>query len=163
MKIKLSTSWIFLIIVFIFYLVLFIVNQTSFFLSLLFFSNLFLKIIHVFLIVFILMVLVDYFITLDLLLRHLKNRGVKKWILISIAGILSVGPIYMWYPLLADLKKKGLSYGLIACFLYNRAIKIPLLPFAIYYFGWKYILILTIIMIFISFIQGILINIIIER
>ncbi len=64
----------------------------------------------------------------------------------------------MWYPLLSDLKDKGLNYGLISCFLYNRAIKIPLIPLAIIYFGFKYIFILTIVMIFISIIQGILID-----
>jgi len=72
--------------------------------------------------------------------------------------VLSTGPIYMWYPLLADLKNKGLSYGLIACFLYNRGIKITLLPIAIFYFGWKYVLVLSLAMIFVSIIQGILLN-----
>ena len=64
----------------------------------------------------------------------------------------------MWYPLLADLRNKGLSYGLIACFLYNRAIKIPLIPLAIIYFSWQYIVILLVVMIFASIIQGILLN-----
>jgi len=79
-------------------------------------------------------------------------------VFVIIGGMLSTGPIYMWYPLLADLRNRGLNYGLIACFLYNRAIKIPLLPIAIFYFGWKYIIILSFVMIFISIIQGILIN-----
>ncbi len=64
----------------------------------------------------------------------------------------------MWYPLLADLKNKGLSYGFIACFLYNRAIKIPLIPLAIAYFSWQYILILSFTMIIMSVVQGILID-----
>ena len=64
----------------------------------------------------------------------------------------------MWYPLLAELKEKGIGYGYLATFLYNRAIKIPLLPIAIFYFGLKYVVILTIVMIFISIIQGIIIN-----
>jgi hypothetical protein len=68
----------------------------------------------------------------------------------------------MWYPLLADLKNKGLNDGLIACFLYNRAIKIPLLPLAIIYFSWQYILVLTIVMVLASVTQGILLNKIIE-
>jgi len=54
--------------------------------------------------------------------------------------------------------KKAIAGVLIACFLYNRAIKIPLLPIAFFYFGWKYVLILSFIMIIMSFIQGILIN-----
>jgi uncharacterized membrane protein YraQ (UPF0718 family) len=64
----------------------------------------------------------------------------------------------MWYPLLADLKEKGLSHGLIACFLYNRAIKIPLLPLLIFYFNWQFVIVLTIVMIGASLIQGIFVN-----
>ncbi|MFW5847263.1 MAG: hypothetical protein ACOCUU_03850 [Nanoarchaeota archaeon] len=104
------------------------------------------------------MSLTNYFITPKFVMRHLGGKGIKKWFFIIIGGILSTGPIYMWYPFLADLKNKNLSYGLIACFLYNRAIKIPLLPIAIFYFGWQYILVLSIVMIFVSVLQGMLIN-----
>jgi uncharacterized membrane protein YraQ (UPF0718 family) len=104
------------------------------------------------------MTLSNYLITPEFIIKHLRGKGFKKWFFMIVGGILSSGPIYMWYPLLADLKKKGLSYGLIACFLYNRAIKIPLLPLAIIYFGWQYIFVLTIIMIIVSITQGILIN-----
>jgi len=64
----------------------------------------------------------------------LREKGIKKWIFVIIGGVLSTGAIYMWYPFLADLKDKGLNYGLISCFLYNRAIKIPLLPLMVFYF-----------------------------
>ena len=71
---------------------------------------------------------------------------------------MSSGPIYMWYPLLSDLKKKGLNSGFIACFLYNRSIKIAILPMAILYFGWKYVLVLSVVMILMSVAQALLIN-----
>jgi uncharacterized membrane protein YraQ (UPF0718 family) len=112
----------------------------------------------IFLLVFVLMTLSNFLITPEFVVKHLKEKGIKKWFFVIIGGIISSGPIYMWYPLLADLRNKGLNYGLIACFLYNRAIKIPLLPLMIIYFNWKYIFILTIIMIIISIIQGILLN-----
>jgi len=64
----------------------------------------------------------------------------------------------MWYPLLADLKEKGMKNSLIATFLYNRAIKIPLIPITIYYFGIKLTIILTIYMIIFSIINGILVG-----
>ena len=56
------------------------------------------------------------------------------------AGIISMGPIYMWYPLLARLKKKGLKSRYIAAFLYARAVKLPLLPVFAFYFGWPFAL-----------------------
>lgn len=157
-KRNISTSWYFLIFVLIAYLVLFLVSRESFFDSLSFFGNILLKIIPIFAIVFILMVISNYFITPQFVLKHTREKGVNKWFFIIVGGILSSGPIYMWYPLLADLKSKGLSYGLIACFLYNRAIKIPLLPLIVLYFGWKYVIVLTFVMVFISVIQGILID-----
>ena len=153
-----SGSNYFLMIMLLIYFLFFIFKEEIFFLSIDFFYNIFLKIIPVFLIIFILMSLTNYFITPKFITKHLKKKGIKKWFYVIIGGTLSSGPIYMWYPLLAELKKKGLSYGLIGCFLYNRAIKIPIIPIAIFYFGWKYILILSFIMIFMSIIQGIIIN-----
>jgi uncharacterized membrane protein YraQ (UPF0718 family) len=155
---NISSSWYFLIIVILIYLILFILNQNLFLQSLNFFYKIILKIIPIFAIVFILMAISNYFITPKFIIKHLKEKGIKKWFFVIVGGILSAGPIYMWYPLLGDLKNKGLNYGLIACFLYNRAIKIPLFPIAIFYFGLKYILILSGAMIIISIIQGILLN-----
>jgi len=155
---QISGSWYFLIGILLIYLIMFFIKQDLFSLSIIFFYNILLKIIPVFILVFVLMSLTNYFITPKFVMKHLGGKGIKKWFFTIIGGILSTGPIYMWYPLLADLKNKGLSYGLIACFLYNRAIKIPLLPIAIFYFGWQYILVLSFVMIFVSVIQGILIN-----
>ncbi len=155
---KISGNWYFLIITILIYLFILIFKQDLFFSSLNFFNEIILKIIPIFILVFILMVLTNYFITPKFIMKHFKEKGIKKWFFVILGGILSTGPIYLWYPLLENLKNKGLSYGLITCFLYNRAIKIPLLPIAIFYFGWKYILILSFVMIFMSVIQGMIIN-----
>ncbi|RLG12384.1 hypothetical protein DRN69_06875 [Candidatus Pacearchaeota archaeon] len=155
---RIGSGWYFLVIVSLIYILLVIFKQDLFFSSLNFFYRIMLKIIPILISVFVLMVLINYFITPKFIMKHLREKGFKKWFFVVIGGILSSGPIYMWYPLLADLKSKGLNYGLIACFLYNRAIKIPLIPFAIFYFGWKYIMVLSFVMIFMSIIQGIIIN-----
>ncbi len=44
--------------------------------------------------------------------------------------------------------------GLIAAFLYNRAIKIPLLPLMVYYFGTRFVLIFTCYIVVASIVQG---------
>jgi len=155
---RLHGSWYFLLAIILIYILLSIFSKEIYLDSLNFFSQIIYKIIPIFIMVFVLMTLSNYFITPKFIVRHLKDRGLKKWFFVIIGGILSSGPIYMWYPLLADLKNKGLNYGLIACFLYNRAIKIPLLPLAIIYFSWQYIIILTVVMVVVSIIQGILIN-----
>ena len=160
---QISVAWYFLIVILLVYFFLFIFKQDLFFQSTAFFNSVIFKIIPIFVLVFVLMSITNYFVTPKFVSKHLNEKGVKKWIYIIIGGVLSTGPIYMWYPLLADLKNKGLSYGLIACFLYNRGIKITLLPIAIFYFGWKYVLVLSLAMIFVSIIQGILLNKLIKR
>jgi len=155
---QISGSWYFLIIILLIYLLLFIFRQDLFSLSLNFFYNILKKIIPIFILVFVLMSLTNYFITPKFIMKHLREKGIKKWFFIIIGGILSTGPIYMWYPFLADLKDKGLNYGFIACFLYNRAIKIPLIPLMIFYFTIRYVLILAVVMMVMSVVQGIIIN-----
>ena len=87
-----------------------------------------------------------------------KGSGIRGWLLATAGGILSTGPIYMWYPLLSDLKSSGMKKSLIAAFLYNRAVKIPMLPVMMYYFGWEFTIILTIYMIIFSVINGIVVE-----
>jgi hypothetical protein len=50
--------------------------------------------------------------------------------------------------------------GLIGVFLYNRAIKIPLLPLLIYYFGTAFTILLLMWMIIASLVEGKIIEII---
>jgi len=155
---QLPGSWYFLgIMIFVFFLFS-IFNQEIYFESLKFFTQIIYKIIPIFVLVFVLMSFTNYFITTNFIIKHLKDKGMKKWFFVIIGGILSSGPIYMWYPLLADLRNKGLNYGLIACFLYNRSIKIPLIPLAVIYFSWEFIIVLLVVMILVSVIQGIMIN-----
>ena len=160
---KISGAWFFFIFMVMLYLLLFFVNPNLCISSLIFFRQILIKIIPIFLLVWFLMVIANYFITPKFVFKYFDKKSANKWFFAIIGGILSEGPIYIWYPLLADLKKKGLDYGFVACFLYNRAIKLPILPAAIYYFGWKYILILAIIMIMASIGQGIIINRIIKE
>jgi len=110
------------------------------------------------------MALMNHFVTKEFIIKHFtKGSNARSWTFAIITGIFSMGPIYMWYPLLAEAKDKGISHGLIACFLYNRAIKIHLFPVAIFYFGIKYVLILLIVMVSMSIAQGIIINKIFRR
>jgi uncharacterized membrane protein YraQ (UPF0718 family) len=73
-----------------------------------------------------------------------SQAGMKGVILSAGAGIISTGPIYAWYPLLKDLREKGADNTFVAIFLGNRAVKPFLLPIMISYFGWIYVLILTV-------------------
>jgi len=117
-----------------------------------------LNIIPIFLLVFVLSFLGNYFLSSQSIAKNLNRKKTTKWVFVILGGILSMGPIYMWYPLLAELRGKLLSDGMVACFLYNRAIKLPLLPMAIFYFGWRYVAVLSFVMIGASIFQGFIMN-----
>ena len=76
-----------------------------------------------------------------------KGANIKGIALSLVAGIISMGPIYAWYPLLKNLREKGAGTGPIAIFLYSRAVKPFLLPVMIAYFGWVYVVILTLLIV----------------
>ena len=127
--------------------------------SLIFFFSIIRKIIWIFVLVFALMVLVDYFVKPKRLARYLgKNAGLKGWLISIGSGIISTGAIYMWYPLLSELQKKGMRTAYITVFFYNRAIKPALLPLLILYFGLTYTIVLTIVMIIVSIFQGVIVE-----
>ena len=113
----------------------------------------------IFLVVIILMAIIGYFAKPMDILKYLgKESGLKSWFIAVIAGILSHGPMYAWYPLLEDMRKKGLRDGLVAAFFYARAVKLPLLPLMIDYFGIVFTITLNILIIITSFLQGYLIE-----
>jgi len=106
-------------------------------------------------IVFALLFVSNLVIDSKTVVRYLgRQAGKGGWLVVIVAGIISAGPIYLWYPLLSDLKQKGMREALIAVFLYNRAVKIPLLPMMILYFGVKTVVILTIYMVIFSVLNG---------
>lgn len=151
-------DWRFLLIIIGIYGILFFIKEDAFWQSIIFSSQLLLKTSPLFLIIWLLMAFSNSLVGEKLIFKWLEKSKTYHWLLAIIGGILSSGPIYLWYPLLADLKKKGFNNGLIACFLYNRAIKLPLMPLLIYYFDWRYALTLTISMVIASIIQGVVIN-----
>jgi uncharacterized membrane protein YraQ (UPF0718 family) len=73
-----------------------------------------------------------------------RGAGIRGVILSTAAGVLSMGPIYAWYPLLKGLREKGASDFHLANFLSNRAVKPFLLPLMVFYFGWVFTLALTV-------------------
>jgi len=83
-----------------------------------------------------------------------KGAIIRQTLLAALAGIVSAGPIYAWYPMLKDLREKGADHSLIGVFLVNRAVKPFLLPVMVSIFGWTYVLILTLLTVAGSFSVG---------
>jgi hypothetical protein len=94
--------------------------------------------------IFALLLLLDLVVKPERVRRHLGARsGPSGWLLAIAGGVLSVGPIYAWYELLRELWSQGMRTAFLIAFLYSRAIKLPLLPLMIHYFGMAYTLVLT--------------------
>ena len=87
-----------------------------------------------------------------------SGTNIKGILLSAAAGIISMGPIYIWYPLLKELREKGAGNMPIAVFLYNRAVKPFLLPVMVAYFGWVYVGILTVMTVLASVVNGYLVG-----
>ncbi len=118
-------------------------------------GRIFVTIFPVLIVIVFLMGLLNYFLKPKRISRYLgEEAGMKSWLIAISAGVLSHGPIFVWYPLLRDLHDRGMRASLVAVFLYNRAIKIPLLPIMVYYFGISFVVILMAYMVIASIVEG---------
>jgi uncharacterized membrane protein YraQ (UPF0718 family) len=84
------------------------------------------------------MVALNRFLSPSLASRLLGRKAGPRGLLYSaLAGIVSMGPIYAWYPLFTALKDKGASSYNIANFMCCRSVKPVLVPVLVGYFGWR--------------------------
>lgn len=108
---------------------------------------------------FAVMFLLNLWIKPDHIKRFMgKGKKVRGTLLSSIAGILSTGPIYAWYPLLRNFRDKGMSDFHLALFLGCRAVKIPLMPLMAAYFGWSFTLILNMMIVLAAMLTGVTVS-----
>ncbi len=161
---KINRAIIFPGIVLILYVLLLIITPETAFVALKSSGWVFLRLCIPLCLVFIFMLVLNLYLKPADIVRFIgKGSGIKGKFISASAGIISVGPIYAWYPLLKDLKEKGAANDLITIFLGNRAIKPFLLPIMISYFGWVYVLILTTLTILGSFITGYFVGILVKK
>jgi len=117
--------------------------------------RLFLGIIPVLILVIILMASANFFMTRERITRYIgKSSGLRGYAIAAFSGVISHGPIFAWYPLIGEMVDEGMNIELAAIFLYTRAIKLPLLPILIYYFGLKFVVVWFLWLIIGSFLLG---------
>jgi uncharacterized membrane protein YraQ (UPF0718 family) len=109
--------------------------------------------------VFLLLFLANLVLQPKWIRRYLgKGSGTRGWLAAVLGGMFSLGPIYPWYAMLGELQEKGMRRALIAAFLYSRAVKLPLLPLMIHYFGVAYTVILCLYLLVFSVLSGIVVE-----
>lgn len=118
-----------------------------------------LKLLPIFVMIIFITTMINYFVKPKMMMKYFsKESGIKAWAYSIVGGIVSPGPMYVWYPILRELRENGLKNGLLATFMYTRAIKIPFIPIMIDYFG----VIFTIVIFTYILLGGILQGIVIE-
>lgn len=154
-KWTLSGSYIFALAVGLLYGIFFWINPEKTFVALSTSLKIFGYILLPLFVVFILMILVNLYFRASQVTRLLGEKAGFRGIMLSAAaGIISMGPIYAWFPLLKEIKERGAGNITIAVFLGNRAVKPFLLPIMISYFGWTYVLLVTFFMFIASVVIG---------
>lgn len=152
-------GWLFLALTLLAYMLLSLINPEATTKSLTFFMHVMTQVFPMLGLVFLLLFIANLLLEPKWIKRYLgKGSGIKGWIAAIIGGILSLGAIYAWYAMLSELKQKGMRTALIATFLYSRAVKLPLLPLMVHYFGMAYTLILCLYLIIFSIINGFLVE-----
>jgi len=163
-KKQIFNVWAFPVSVLVLYIILFTIAPDKALLSLESSGKTLLNILVPLCCVFILMFVLNLFVKPSHIVKLLgKGTTIRGLGLTILAGIISMGPIFIWYGLLRELREKGVKNSLLAVFLGNRAIKPFLLPVLISYFGWRYTLILTLFMILGALATGLCISIAAEK
>jgi len=158
MKIQFKGTLFFLLVVFI-YLVLFFINSEKTAIALEKGGLILLGLIPIFVLVIILTATINYFLKPQQIIKYFGEKsGIAGWFYALLGGIVSHGPMYAWYPMIQDMKSHGLKDGLITTFFYSRAIKLPLLPLMIDYFGLIFTTVLSIYILVGAYVQGKLIE-----
>jgi len=164
LKEKIRFGWLFCLVMILIFCLVYIFRPELGLASWQYLLNLTKKIAPLLLLVFALMFFSFIVLQPKTIIKYLgQGSGVKGWLIAVVGGIMSTGPIYMWYPLLADLKQAGTRNHLLATFIYSRAIKIPLMPILLFYFSLPFVIILTVYLIIFSFINGIIVGKIINN
>ena len=152
-------GWTFLAVVLIAYALTWAYNPDATMRALSFFTKVAGRLLPVLAWVFSLLVVINLVLEPKRIGIHLgKQSGIKGWGMAVIGGIVFLGPVYAWYTLLSELRQKGMREALIATFLCSRAIKLPLLPLMIHYFGVPYTLVLCCYLLVFAVINGLLVE-----
>ena len=145
----------FLIIVLVLYIILLLSDTTSTLSALQKAGSILLSLLPLFLLIITLTALINYFLKPKQIIKHFgKDSGAKGIFYALIGGIISHGPMYAWYGMLQDMRSHGLKDGLIATFMYARAVKLPLLPFMVDLFGMLFTIVMTLYILIAAVLQG---------
>lgn len=163
-KDKIWWNWLFFLVVIFLYILTILFDSSSTLIILKTFWKMLVEILPILLLISLFIFLFNILVSNKKVTSYLKKGWYFKKIIFSVIfGIASSGPIYLWYWLLRDLHKIWLTLWHIAAFSYARAIKLPMLPIMIPYFGIKFSILFIVVLFFFSFVQWFIVDFLFER
>jgi uncharacterized membrane protein YraQ (UPF0718 family) len=157
---RVKGSWLFLAAVLALYLLVFLFSRQQALDAVAIDLRIVLQMVLPLFIAFTIMLIINLYVGPKKIIALMGTRiGISGVFFSSLAGIISMGPIYAWYPMLKGLKEKGVPIFYLGNFLGNRAIKPFLLPVMISFFGWTY----TILFNGLVWISSIIVSLILSR
>ncbi len=101
--------------------------------------NIFGSVILLIMAVFGLIGLLQVWISRDVIVRLLgRDSGIKSLLLASFCGTLLIGPAYLVFPLLMEIRKQGARWAVVAIVLTSYAVKLQMLPIESGFLGWPF-------------------------
>lgn len=145
----------FLLTVGIIYIILFLINTQDTTLALFKSIEVLYSLLPIFILIIFISALINFFLKPKHIIKHFgEDSGFRGIVYALLSGILSHGPMYMWYGIVNEIRESGAKDKLVIIFLYARAVKIPLLVFMIDLFGLAFTIIITLYTIVASVLQG---------
>ena len=100
---------------------------------------LFLSVIMLILAVFCLVGLLQVWISRDQIVRLLgRDSGIKGLLIAALCGTLLIGPAYIIFPLLMELRQRGARWAVVAIVLTSYAVKLQMIPIEVEFLGWPF-------------------------
>lgn len=152
-------GWIFLALVVMLYAVVALFDSALAGRALGLFGQLLGKVLPALLLVFVLLLGMNLLLNPKRVRQYLgRHSGLKGWLAAMVAGVFSTGPVYAWFAVISDLRHKGMRTSLMGVMLYARAVKLPLLPLLVHYFGLGYTVVLIIYLLVFSMLSGLILE-----
>lgn len=146
------------------FILLYFVNASKTIDSLKYFTKNTLKVLPIFVLVIFLTALINYYFPKERIGQMLQGKSRWQTYTVSLlAGVISMGPIFAWFPLLKNLKDKNLEEGALVTFFYGKSIKLTLWPIMIGFFGQLFSLIFIFYIALAALMQGFLYALLFEK
>lgn len=114
--------------------------------------------------VFFIIFLINLFVKPQLIKKHLGSEsGIKGWLYVLVGSVFIIGPPYVIFPILKELKSHGMKNSLIATFMNNRNVQPAFLPVMAHYFGWSFTLVISFYSVIFTILTGLLVGKIVDK